>query len=107
MLIIDDNMHTGDDFYKLFGGIEAIKEKVKESNEKPVGNEEELDQLDAIKTNPKFKSSKFLQDKFTELERVNKTYRERVSILNANLNKSYKNFYGYVLYNLKDSDLEK
>jgi hypothetical protein len=106
MLIIDDNMHTGDDFYKLFGGIEAIKEKVKESNEKPVGNEEELSQLDKIKANPKFKSSKFLQDKFTELEKVNKMYRERVSILNANLNKSHNNFYGYVLYNLKGSDLK-
>lgn len=107
MLIIDDNMYTGDDFYKIFESIERIKDRLKEENEIPVQKESEaFKELDKIKQHPKFKTSEFLQKKAQELEKVRELYRTRVSILNSNLNKSRLNFYGYVLYKLELRDLK-
>ena len=107
MLIIDDNMYTGDDFYKVFESIERIKDRLRKENEMPVGEESKaFEELEKVKKLPKFKTSKFLQDKAKELEKVQELYRTRVSILNSNLNKSRNHFYGYVLYKLEGRDLK-
>lgn len=109
MLIVDDNMHTGTDFYKIFEGIEGIREKIVEANSKPTGKEREaVEDLESIKKRLKAKpSSEFLQKKVLELEKELELYRARVSVLNRNVNRSHDCFFGYALYLLRDSDLKR
>lgn len=108
LLIVDDNMHTGTDFYKIFEGIERIREKVVEVNSKPTDKEKEAaEKLEKLKKHPKFKSSDFIQKEVPKLEKELEMYRARVSILNRNVNRSHDCFFGYALYLLKDSDLKR
>ena len=106
LLIVDDNIHSGTDFFKIFGVINELVEKMKNESTK-VSEEEQkaFDELQSIITNPKFKTSSFLQDKYKELKQIEKEYNERKLIVN----KQYSNtdIFGYVLYRLKDSDLNK
>lgn len=108
MLIVDDNIHTGTDFYKIFEGVERIREKVVETNSKPTDKEKEAtEKLQKLKKHPKFKSSEFIQKEVPKLEKELEMYRARVSILNRNVNRSHDCFFGYALYLLQDSDLKR
>lgn len=108
MLIIDDNIHTGTDFYKIFEGIEKIRDKIVEANSKLTDDEQKVvEDLADIKKHPKLKTSEFLQKKMAELEGQVKMSKLRISILNRSVLKSHDYFFGYVLYLLKDSDINK
>jgi hypothetical protein len=106
LLIIDDNIHTGIDFSKIFKSINQIIEKMKEESLKP--SDEELNsssQIQNIVGNPKFKTSIFLQNKYKELKQIENQFQERKLIINKQYSNSTNNIFGYVLYKLKDSDL--
>jgi hypothetical protein len=106
LLIVDDNIHTGIDFFKIFKSINQIIEKMKEESLKP--SDEELNsssQIQNITGNPKFKTSTFLQDKYKELKQIENQFQERKLIVNKQYSNSINNIFGYVLYKLKDSDL--
>jgi hypothetical protein len=106
LLIVDDNIHNGIDFSKIFKSIDQIIEKMKEESLKP--SNEELDasfQIQNIIGNPKFKTSTFLQDKYKELKQIETQFQERKFIVNKQYSNSTNSIFGYVLYRLKDSDL--
>lgn len=108
MLLVDDNIHTGTDFYKIFKGIETIKDRLIQANSKPAESEERaIKDLEELKKHPKLKSSEFLQKKMLELEREVSMYRLRVSTLNNSILRSRDHFYGYAFYLLQDSDLKR
>lgn len=108
MLIIDDNTHTGTDFYKIFEGIERIREGIVEANSKPTQDEQEvINTLEQLKKNPKAKTSTYLQKEISRLENEVKLYRSRINILNRNANKSKDRFFGYALYVLDPGDINK
>lgn len=108
LLIIDDNIHSGTDFFKIFGDINRLIDKMKSESSK-ISEEEQkaLDELQTIIANPKFKTSSFLQDKYKELKKIEKEYNERKLIISKQYSNINKNIFGYVLYRLKDSDLKK
>jgi hypothetical protein len=106
LLILDDNIHTGTDFFKIFGSINDLIEKMKEESLKP--SEEELNastKMQNIVGNPKFKTSSFLQNQYKELKQIANQFQERKLIINRQYSNSTNNIFGYVLYRLKDSDL--
>jgi hypothetical protein len=108
LLIIDDNIHSGTDFFKIFGDINKLIDKME--NESSKISEEEQNALDEIQTiiaNPKFKTSSFLQDKYKELKKIEREYNERKLMISKQYSNINKNIFGYVLYRLKDSDLSK
>ncbi len=108
LLIIDDNIHSGTDFFKIFGDINKLIDKM-ESESSKISEEEQkaLDEIQTIISNPKFKTSSFLQDKYKELKKIEKEYNERKLMVSKQYSNINKNIFGYVLYRLKDSDLKK
>jgi len=106
LLIIDDNIHTGIDFSKIFKSINQLIEKMKEESLVPSSEESNaIAQIQNIIRNPKFETSTFLQDKYKELKQIENQFREREFIINKQYSRSTDNMFGYVLYRLKDSDL--
>ena len=106
LLIIDDNIHTGIDFSKIFKSINQLIEKMKEESLTPSSEESNaLAQIQNIIRNPKFETSTFLQDKYKELKQIENQFEERKFIINKQYSRSTDNMFGYVLYRLKDSDL--
>jgi hypothetical protein len=106
LLILDDNIHTGTDFFKIFGSINDLIEKMKEESLKQ--SEEELNasaKMQNIIGNPKFKTSSFLQNQYKELKQIENQFQERKLIITKQYSNSTNNIFGYVLYRLKDSDL--
>ena len=64
LLIIDDNLHTGTDFLKIFRAVIQLSKKMTEEASTASGDEQDaLDTLKQIEQNPKFKTSEFLQAK--------------------------------------------
>lgn len=73
MLIVDDNLYSGDDFRKIFEHISKIKEVFVKENEKPLDKEVEMfAELEKLKQHPKAKTSVHLQNKIKELEEVDR-----------------------------------
>jgi hypothetical protein len=106
LLIIDDNLHTGTDFLKIFRSIDALIEKIKEKSLKPSPEEENaLLQIYDIVKHPKFKTSSFLQDKYKEFKQIEKEFLQRQLIVNNMYSRSTDKISGYVLYKLKDKDI--
>jgi hypothetical protein len=108
LLIIDDNIHSGTDFFKIFGDINKLIDKMENESSK-ISEEEQnvLDEIQTIIANPKFKTSSFLQDKYKELKKIEREYNERKLMISKQYSNINKNIFGYVLYRLKDSDLSK
>lgn len=108
MLIVDDNTHTGTDFYKIFEGIERIREGIVEANSKPTQEEQEvIARLEQLKKSPKVKTSTYLQKEIPKLEDEIKLYRSRIDILNRSANRSKDHFFGYALYVLDPGDIDR
>ena len=111
LLIIDDNLHTGTDFLKIFRAIDELSKKMTdEASKKDEGEERAEAELknivDRLKRSPK--NPDLLKMK-ADLDTVVGATRARI----ANIVRSYgkskvvDNVYGYVLYRLKDEDLAK
>jgi len=108
LLILDDNIHTGTDFLKMFRIIEDIAEKVIEIYFQPTSEEEEIfKEIDAIELNPKFKTSSFLQSKHKELMKMKLDYLQRKDRMIRDLYKNRDRISGYVLYSLSHADLKR
>jgi len=108
LLIVDDNIHAGIDFYKIFQNVEELVNKLKEANAAPTADEEGVDEkLAAWKANPKAKKSAHIQGEIQKLEGIQKMRRERVTIMNNGLNGSNERIFGYVLYNLDPKDVKR
>ena len=107
LLIVDDNIHAGIDFYKIFGVVRELVDKLKEVNALPTPEEEGVDEkLIALKKHPKREKSSHIQGEITRLESIQKMRRERVAVMNSNLNGSNSRIFGYVLYNLDPKDIK-
>ena len=78
LIIVDDNIHAGIDFRKIFNSVEDLVNKFKEVNATPISKDEDI-----------------------------QTYRRRVSMMNNNLNGSHQRIFGYVLYKLDPKDVKK
>ena len=108
LLIVDDNLHTGTDFLKIFRAVDELSKKMTEEAGKATNAEQEaMEAIKQIEQNPKFKTSAFLQDKHRELKTVVDDYRNRTTNIAKSYGKARDNVYGYVLYRLKDEDLGK
>lgn len=108
LLIIDDNLHTGTDFLKIFRAVDELSKKMTEEAGKANETEQEaMDTMNQIEQNPKFKTSTFLQDKHKQLKTIVSDYRNRTANITKSYGKARDNVYGYVLYRLKDEDLTK
>jgi hypothetical protein len=108
LLIVDDNIHTGTDFIKIFRIIENIAEKITETYFQPTSEEEKMfKEIDEIELHPKFKTSPFLKEKHKELMKIKSDYLKRKYILIKDLDKNRDRIFGYVLYSLSDADLER
>ena len=107
ILIIDDNLHTGTDFLKLFRDVDKLINKLREEYSKPTEDEQKIiNELEDIKNNPKFKTSQFLQSKYKELSKLRVKILERTEMITKNFTGPDKIF-GYVLYELKSEDLKR
>jgi hypothetical protein len=107
ILIIDDNLHTGTDFLKLFRDVDKLINKLREEYSKPTEDEQKIiNELEDIKKNPKFKTSQFLQSKYKELNKLKVKILERTEMITKNITGPDKVF-GYVLYELKSEDLNR
>ena len=108
LLIIDDNIHSGTDFYKIFKNVGNLVDKLKEENATPTADEEGAEEkLAAWRRDPRIKKSAHIQQEVERLEKILKTRRERIDIMNRSLNGSNKRIFGYVLYNLDPKDINK
>lgn len=108
MIIVDDNMHSGTDFYKIFQNVEKLVERLREELAKPLASEQEaLDQIEKVKEHPKFKTSQVLQDRVKKFEVDIKSYRERTVLTTSPLKGTTNRIFGYVLYLLQDKDLKR
>jgi len=76
LLLVDDNLHTGTDFLKIFRAVDELKDKMIEEVTVYDGKEDK------------------------------KEHQRRIALLTANYAKVRQNIAGYVLYKLKDSDLK-
>lgn len=107
LLIVDDNIHAGIDFYKIFGAVKGLVNKLKEQNAKPTVDEEGAEEkLAAWKKHSKYKTSPHIQQEVEKLEKILKIRRERVDLMNRSLNGSNERIFGYVLYNLSPEDIK-
>jgi len=108
LLIVDDNLHTGTDFLKIFRAIDELSKKMTEEAGKATEAEQEaIEAIKQVEQNPKFKTSTFLQDKHKELKTIVDDYRNRTTNITKSYGKARDNVYGYVLYRLKDEDIGK
>jgi hypothetical protein len=107
LLIVDDNMHAGTDFYKIFGAVRDLADKLKEVNARPTTEEEGVEEkLVALKRHPKRETSSYIKQEIDKLEKVLKVRRERIDLVNRDLNGSNQRIFGYVLYNLSSKDIK-
>jgi len=107
LLIVDDNIHAGIDFYKIFTAVKDLANKLKEENAKPTKEEEGAEEkLAAWKKDPRLKKSTYIQQEVERLEKVLKVRRERINLVNRDLNGSNQRIFGYVLYNLSPKDVK-
>jgi hypothetical protein len=107
LLLIDDNFHTGTDFFKIFNLIDKLIEKMQLEASKPSDKEHDaLIQLQTIIQNPKFKTSAFLQDKYKNFKQIEKQLLQRKFIVSKQFYDPDKVIFGYVLYKLKPSDID-
>ena len=108
LLVVDDNIHTGNDFYKLFKAVEDLAIKLAEEGSAHTEEEKEtIAKIERAKGHEKYKNSKFLQDQVKDLENTVKAYYERAARIKNAYSGSNNRISGYVLYKLKDSDLKK
>jgi hypothetical protein len=106
MLIVDDNIHTGTDFKKIFQGIDFIEDQVIDKTTKPPSSYEIAKQeLEAIKNLPKFKKSKFLQDKAAEKAKEVQMYLTTSMASKTALGLVTDRIFGYTLYKLTGKDI--
>jgi hypothetical protein len=107
LLIVDDNMHAGIDFYKIFGAVRDLVDKLKEVNARPTTEEEGVEEkLASWERHPKRKTSSHVQQEIERLEKILKVRRERIELINRDLNGSNQRIFGYVLYNLTSQDIK-
>ena len=107
LLIVDDNMHAGIDFYKIFGAVRDLVDKLKEENAKPTADEEGAEEkLAAWEGHSKRKTSTHIKQEIERLEKILKVRRERIELVNRDLNGSNQRIFGYVLYNLSSKDIK-
>jgi hypothetical protein len=100
-------MHAGIDFYKIFGAVRDLADKLKEVNARPTTEEEGVEEkLVALKRHPKRETSSHIKQEIDRLEKVLKVRRERIDLVNRDLNGSNQRIFGYVLYNLSSKDIK-
>jgi hypothetical protein len=100
-------MHAGIDFYKIFGAVRDLTDKLKEVNARPTADEESAEEkLASWERHPKRKTSSHVQQEIERLEKILKVRRERIELINRDLNGSNQRIFGYVLYNLTSQDIK-
>lgn len=108
LLIVDDNLHTGTDFIKIFKAVDGLLKKMTEETSAATTEEQKaMEDLKQIEQNPKLKTSTFLQDKHKQLKTIINDYNNRTLNVVKSYGKVRDNIYGYVLYRLKDEDISK
>ena len=110
LLIIDDNLHTGEDFRKIFKSIDILFNKLKD-NINIINPQEQnaINRKKEIESLPHFKNNTLNDRLKQEYSEITKIYNNYIKKQDASVNifKDPKtNIFGYVLYILKDSDLE-
>ena len=107
LLIVDDNLHTGTDFLKIFRTIDKLVDKLKDEYSQPTKQEQEVfNQIEKIKQHPKFNTSPVLQNQYKELSAVRLDYLQRTQTLTKDFVRVRERIFGYVLYRLSDADLK-
>lgn len=108
LLIIDDNVHSGTDFKKIFERVDELIIKLKEKYSKPTELEQELfNKIKELEQNPKLKTSSFLQSQYEQAKKVKVSYLDRTYTVTKDFDKTRNRISGYVLYRLDDKDLKK
>jgi hypothetical protein len=107
LLIVDDNLHTGTDFLKIFRAIDKLVDKLKDEYSQPTNQEQEMfNQIEKIKQHPKFNTSPVLQNQYKELSAARLNYLQRTQTLTKDFVRVRERIFGYVLYRLSDTDLK-
>jgi hypothetical protein len=107
LLIIDDNLHTGTDFLKIFRTIDKLVVKLETEYSQPSEKEQEvIDQIQKIKQHPKFNTSPVLQTQYKELESTRLSYLRRAQMLTKDFAKVRNRISGYILYLIDPADLK-
>lgn len=108
LLIIDDNIHTGTDFVKIFRIVDELSNKmIEEASKKDEIEEKTEAESEQIKTRLKRSPGNpdLLKIK-AKLDPIIKTIRDRTENIIKNYSNARNNIYGYVLYMLKPEDLK-
>lgn len=107
MLVVDDNIHTGTDFLKIFRAVDDLVKKLIEETTKRSESEEAIaKEMEALKLNPKF-DKPGIQVKYKELQKLENDYQAAKSKIAIDYGTVRKRIFGYVLYELTNSDLKK
>jgi hypothetical protein len=108
LLIIDDNVHSGTDFKKIFERVDEIINKLREESSKPSKSEQEVfDKIKELEQNPKLKTSPTLQSQYEQAKKIRALYLNRTYTITKDFDKTRNRISGYVLYRLDDRDLKK